>query len=597
LWGFVFWASTHPASAFPRKLRLVERGRSNYRIVVADEASPSVRYTAEELQRFLFETSGASLPIVSDRGPLTRYEIVVGDNAHLREAGVAVDVAALGQEGYYLKTVGQRLFIVGSEKRGALYGVYGLLEDHLGCRWFTPDESRIPRHRTLDLSPLDERCIPPLEFREVFTYDCFDADWCARNRVNSHASRLDERHGDKMRISELAHTFNLLVSPKKHFASHAEYFSLVHGKRLRERTQLCCTNEDVIRLCIQATLARMRAHPELHVFSVSQNDCFNYCQCAACQALARCEGSQMAPVLALVNRVAEAVEKEFPQNTVETLAYQWTRKPPRTLRPRKNVIVTLCSIECCFSHSLESCDSAENAAFRTDLEDWSKTGARLWVWDYATDFAHDLLPFPNQHVRRDNIRYYLAHGVRGIFEQDTYNTPNSELAALGGYLTARFLWNPDYNEKLAFREFLYAYYGRAAQAVREYIALMERPAREKDLHVHIFDKPDRPQVADDLLLRANGLWREAERRVEADPVRLRRVRISRLSVDYAIVERTRMELAGHLPLNEDLKALALERYQPFLKTLKESGITRLHEWRILDFDQYSREVINGLGVK
>ena len=42
------------------------------------------------------------------------------------------------------------------------------------------------------------------------------------------------------------------------------------------------------------------------------------------------EDSQMGPVLQLVNHVAEAVEKEFPDKIVETLAYQWTRKPPKT---------------------------------------------------------------------------------------------------------------------------------------------------------------------------------------------------------------------------------------------------------------------------
>ena len=70
----------------------------------------------------------------------------------------------------------------------------------------------------------------------------------------------------------------------------------------------------------------MQAQPEAFVFSVSQNDWDNYCECDKCQALAKPEDSQMAPVLQLVNRVAEAVEKEFPDKAVETLAYQWTRQ-------------------------------------------------------------------------------------------------------------------------------------------------------------------------------------------------------------------------------------------------------------------------------
>ena len=60
------------------------------------------------------------------------------------------------------------------------------------------------------------------------------------------------------------------------------------------------------------------ANPDCTVFSVSQNDCFNQCECPKCQEVAKQEDSQMGPVLQLVNRVAEAVEKEFPDKIVET---------------------------------------------------------------------------------------------------------------------------------------------------------------------------------------------------------------------------------------------------------------------------------------
>jgi hypothetical protein len=39
----------------------------------------------------------------------------------------------------------------------------------------------------------------------------------------------------------------------------------------------------------------------------------------------------------MLNKVAEAVEKEFPDVLVESLAYQYTRKPPKTIKPRDNV--------------------------------------------------------------------------------------------------------------------------------------------------------------------------------------------------------------------------------------------------------------------
>ncbi len=587
-----------PAPARADDLVLADGGQSAYRIIVADDASPATRHGAEELQMFLQRISGAKLPIVSDREPLGAAEIILGDNAHLRQLGVQIDFQELGHEGYVLRVVGQHVVIAGGALRGNMYGVYGLLEDHLGCRWFAPDVSRIPQTQRLVLGPIDQKQIPVLEYREPFTFDCFDGDWCARNRVNSSSGRLEQKHGGKITFGPgfFCHTFAGLVPPDKYFKEHPEYFSLVGGKRQDGYAQLCCTNEDVVRLCIEGIRQGMRAHPAAFVFSVSQNDVDKHCECDRCQALAKQEDSQMAPVLALVNRVAEAVEKEFPDKAVETLAYQWTRRPPKSLRPRPNVIIRLCSIECCFAHPLDQCDSPANRAFCQDLEGWAKISDRLWIWDYVTDFSHYLVPFPNQRVRDDNIRLFVRNHVRGIFEQDTYNSPHSELAPLGGYLTAKYLWNPDYDEATALGEFLAAYYGPAAKPVRSYLDLLHNHVEMNNIHVVIWAPPTSPHLTDELLVEANRLWQEAEQLTAGDVAVLRRVQIGRMSVDYAIVERARAATGKKDATPSPLHALAVERFKPFTEMLGASGLTNLHEWQRLDLPDYRAKLGAALGV-
>ena len=577
------------------ELTLAEDGRSAYRIVVAEDASPSTRHGAEELQMFLQDITGAELPIVSDAEPATGPEIVVGDGDRLRNLKLAVDFDALGHEGYLIRTVGQHLVIAGGALRGNMYGVYGFLEDHLNCRWFAPGVSRIPKHKRLAIGTIDDKQIPPLEYREPFTYDCFDGAWCARNRMNSSSGRLEAKHGGKVEFGGgyFVHTFNRLVPPDEYFDDHPEYFSLVKGKRLKDRSQLCCTNQDVIRLCTEGILAAMRSQPDAFVFSVSQNDWHNYCECETCQTMAKREDSQIAPVLHLVNQVAEAAQKEFPEKAVETLAYQWTRRPPKLMRPRPNVIIRLCSIECCFSHPLDSCDSPANRAFRDDMQGWAKVSKRLWVWDYVTDFRHYLLPFPNQRVRNDNIRFFVANNVRGIFEQDTYNTPHSELAALGGYLTAKFLWNPDYDEDLAIDEFLVGYYAQAARPIRGYVDLLHDRVERENIHVNIWVPPTHAHLTDDLLVEADRLWEEAEKRVAYDPEVLRRVKLSRMSVDYAVLERARARAAGGGD-EKLLQALAARRFEPFMKTLQSSDLTRIMEWQTIDKSQFGKALATAL---
>ncbi len=585
------------SQAWSDELVLAENGQSAYRIVVADGASPSIQHGAEELQAFLGQMTGAKLPIVSDQQPQGPKEIILGDNAHLRKLGVTVDFAALGKEGYVIRTVGDHLVIAGGPVRGAMYGVYGFLEDHLGCRWFAPGVSRIPKSARLAIGPIDDRQVPALESREPYLADCArDPDWNARNRMNSNSAPLDERHGGKVKFGDgfFVHTFSRLVPPEKYFKQHPEYFSLVNGKRQDGYAQLCCTNPDVIRICTEEILKAMRAQPQATVFSVSQNDCDSHCQCPRCQELTTREGTPMAPVLQLVNHVAEAVEKEFPDKIVETLAYQWTRHPPKTMHPRPNVVVRLCSIECCFSHPLATCTSERNRAFREDIESWAKVAPRLWVWDYTTDFAQFLLPFPNHLVIGPNIRFFVAHNVKGIFEEDTNTTLESELWALDGYLMAKCLWNPNCDPDRAIKEFLEGYYGKAAAPIRAYLDLLANHVNTKHFHVGIYTNPDAAFLTEELLTKANDLWQQAEDLTAGESEALRRVKLSRMSPDYAIVERARLQAQQKLPASAAFQALAAARFKPFIETLKSSAVSGLSEGGSLDKEAYAQDLAKAL---
>lgn len=587
-------------------LVLAENGKSSYQIVLADNASPSTKHGAEELQMFLEQISGAKLPMISDQQPQRSKEIILGDNAHLRKLGVTIDFAALGKEGYVIRTVGEHLVIAGGQLRGNMYGVYGFLEDHLGCRWFAPGVSRIPKSTRLTIGPIDDRQIPVLEYREPYVFECLDGDWCARNRMNSNAGRLEEKRGGKVKFGEgfFVHTFARLVPPDQYFKAHPEYFAMVKGQRQKEQdglpAQLCCTNPDVIRICTEVILAAMRTQPEATVFSVSQNDGGdgNYCECPNCQALARQEDSQIAPVLQLVNRVAEAVEKEFPDKIVETLAYNWTCRPPKQMRPRANVVIRLCP-KVCVVHPLATCNSARNQAFRADMEAWAKVATRLWIWDYTTDFAHYLLPFPNQPVLGPNIRFFVAHNVKGIFEEDACNSgADSELATLGGYIMAKCLWNPTYDADLAMREFLEGYYGKAAEPIRAYLDMLHDCTERNNIHVHCFSADvNQPYLTDELLTKANELWQQAEGLVIGEPEVLHRVRLSRMSVDYAILERARLQSQKKLPGNAQFLRLAGARFKPFSAVIQGSALTHLGEGIPTDKKTYCGNLAKELGLK
>ena len=176
------------------------------------------------------------------------------------------------------------------------------------------------------------------------------------------------------------HTFTKLLPPDIYFDEHPEYYAEIGGRRQREKTQLCLSNPDVLELVKARVLEELRAQPESRLFSVSQDDNYNGCTCEKCRAFDEAEGSMAGSMIRFVNRVAEAVEPEFPNVVIDTLAYQYTRKPPKHIRPRHNVSVRLCSIECCFVHPLRTCRTDDPDApnielsqpFAEDLIGWGK---------------------------------------------------------------------------------------------------------------------------------------------------------------------------------------------------------------------------------
>ena len=178
----------------------MNKGASNWNIV-ADESGPN-RHGAEELQRFLFESSGAKLPIT------TRF------NGKVKSFLIFTD-SRLTEEEFTVKTTPYGIEIRGGGKRGALYGCYGFLETILGFRWFTKSISRIPKYPSIVTGSFSLHDKPAFEYREPYFTEALDKDWDLRNRVNGSSMPLDESVGGKIQYGRFVHTFAELVPPEK----------------------------------------------------------------------------------------------------------------------------------------------------------------------------------------------------------------------------------------------------------------------------------------------------------------------------------------------------------------------------------------------
>jgi len=506
-------------------------GADTHAIVLPAEPSPAEQHAAAELAAHLEMMSGLSLPVVGEAELGGRLPLIIGRGALLAKYGLAVDYERLGREGIHLESSQGALALAGSQTNGVLYAVYTFLENYLGCRWFAQDCIRIPRQGDYELNNIRQVFVPELELRGNTYPGSRLTEFAVRNKFNGDQVHIPSpAWGEKVSYAGFVHTFESLVPPAKYAAAHPEYYSLLDGQRVAEDSQLCLTNPDVLRIAIESVRERLRRRPDVRIVSVSQNDNQRYCRCETCMALAEQEGGQIGPLLHFVNAVANAIADEFPDISVDTLAYQYTRKPPKHVRPAPNVIIRLCSIECCFLHPLETCP--KNASFAEDIKGWSAICRRLHIWDYTVNYTNILLPFPNFEVLQPNIDFFIRHGVVGIFEESTSATGN-HLEHLRTYVMAKCLWDRRQDPQTLIREFTDAYYGAAAPFIRDYLSLLHRVVcHERDIHIGCFAAPGRYLNDPELIRDSLRLFDQAEAAVAGDETLSRRVENARLGLMY-----------------------------------------------------------------
>lgn len=493
-------------------------------IVLGPGATAEDRHAAKELRQYLSEITGANLAVreVEEAPP---NSIVVGSGPLSRKLLPKVSWTTLLPEQTLVRSAGDSLVVAGGAPRGTLYAAYRLLQKECGVRWWAPWATTVPKNPDLRFRDLDWSETPAFEYRDPYWFHAFDADWAARNFNNGFNAQLDDARGGKTLYEGFVHTYSGLVPPDPYFKTHLEWFSEINGYRTATNSQLCTTNPELRAFVLEQVRKRLRDNPKATIISVSQNDCFNPCTCAVCSALTAREGSQAALVLDLANYVADGIRDEFPKVAVDTLAYQWSRHPTRTMRPRPNVIVRLCSIECNFAEPLYA---PSNKAFADHIRGWSKLTQRLYIWDYCTNFAHYLQPQPDYFSLGRSIQWFAGSGVKGVFEEGAYQSTGADMAEMKAWVTAQLLWNPKQDGDKLIDEFLAGYYGAAADPIKQYLVLMAGEAKET--HVSFALDSNAPFLRYEVMSKAIRLWREARRLAErSGPEYVARVDVSALS--------------------------------------------------------------------
>ena len=517
-------------------VKLIENGIFCGKIIVSPTASEAERYAARELRYYL--------------NLMTGNKVAAWKKDEIVEDALVVMGSALPMYGEERKTYGDdelhwytkngKLFFDGG-CRGLLYSVYDFLETY-GCRFFAPRCEKVPTYMELIVPETDRTDSPAFEYREFYYDDCrHNPVMNAKYRTNGNYD-VPEMYGGSMRYGIFVHSEAKLIPYAEYHEEHPDWFAMIDGSReLGDRQpgkwQLCLSNPEVLPKLIEETRKVLLANPGVRLMSVSQNDFGRGCECDACRAISEEEGSPAGLMLRIVNAVAEALEPEFPDVIFDTLAYTYTRPAPKITKPRHNVCVRLCSIECCFSHPIEErCPIEWECAqsFADDLHDWSKICDRMYIWDYNTCFHHLPKPQPNWWALQPNVQLFAKNGTKGLFAQaNASKNGGCDMEELRAYLLTKLMWDPYCDLEKHRREFTDFFYGAAGPYILEYIDTMCKKCKDDNIHVECYGKPDQEYLSPDMLEIYNAILDKAEAAVRDDTIRRMRVDKVRLGLRYS----------------------------------------------------------------
>lgn len=503
-------AAKSDASA-PRPLPLVEDGTSAYGIVLADGAAEPEQFAARELSRYLFEMSGARLPVGSQ--PRGDRSVLVG--AAL-PAAVRRELDGQPEDAFLIRTDGRRLLLAGANPRATLYAVYAFLES-LGIGFPRPGQSyllaqveppgpqeeTVPRRRTVLVPPTDRLEKPSFRYRALVLFPLVkdralrEIDWMAKNRFNwvHLITNTDLAEWDRQRVREvllpqlrkrglhvqgIGHSFFAFLPPEKYAAAHPEYFAEVNGKRQTQdgRGGLCVSNPEVAEVMAANMDRFLRANSEIEVIDLWTNDSNVWCECPRCRAMQGLPADSRGPYatttrsyLRFVNRVAGLLAPKHPKVRVNALAYALNSRPDAETRPADNVLVGLAPWARIAYAGFDDYyvpitqPGPVNRLVHPALLGWLKQARDFYLYDY---YANRFEFFPIVDTLRKDYAYYHRLGMDQV-SSETFLWPEFNLWAYG-----RLAWDHTTSLPTLIGDFCPIAYRSAAGPMAEFHLSLER---------------------------------------------------------------------------------------------------------------------------
>ena len=586
----------------PTGENIIENNGTDYKILIADDATSWARLAATELQLFLEESTGVAVPVVSDSqaGTGGKY-ISLGKTQLAAQNKVSATYATLGQQGFGIKTVDDDLYIYGADTmndRGVLYGVYGYLENELNFDYFYTDVYTLDKKDTLALNEYDAIDVPDIQARvSSWTYQSDSPEIMNRMRMMDYYDAIVPVNQTFYHNCMEYFPVEVYNDSSKTDTYHPEFYAT-------SGLQLCYTargDNDSLKLMKQIVVDTMwnafnlESYKDYLTIVFALTDFDAPCTCTACQAMTEEYGALSSTVVAFCNDVAVELEKKFEEANdprvddfrIKFYAYfHLFNAPVKTDGNGKPVVAEEMKLN---DHVIpffaplhynytDYFDCADNANATQQIDRWLLLTDEFNFWGYDLYNQAYMCPF-NSFSSLQYLYQYLAEKGCGLLlmqGQPGQAGASTGFALLKAYLQSKLGWNVNADVPALTEKFFNAMYGQESAEMkkiynelllllkhqREELGLEYDPTRSNPKQVQYWPK----NLLKDWMERMTAIEERLEQR--GDSRSAKNVRIELASPVYLLVE-----LYGH-EIHSDV---VLQYKQKFVDIVREVGMTHDHE--------------------
>ena len=489
---------------------LYRGGVSGYTVVIRDDANMYEELAASELSLNLAKSTGSSISVAKESETKATTRVISLGHTELwdKQVGLTLSSDDIVDSGYYIKTVGNNVFISCPDyttSSGVLYGVYDFLQDAINYEFYAADEIYVEEMKDIPLYDYTGYIVnPSFQMRSLVHAEMRD-DTLSNMRYrmvypsegygfvnwgHGQTSRYVKR-GDKCTCGE-----DGCDGSMTYYQHHPDWFST-------QNSQLCYTGGELLeKVVAQRFIDYFLQYPDATYFMFGQEDVVGHCECDRCkEAMVEYGANQGGLQVAMMNNVIEIanawLEKNQPGREVFYViyAYYGTRTAPvkkdangevvpysDRVVPHDDLYIFYTPIETNYAYQLES---GINADVYEDLKNWGKIAdGQMLMYLYDINFHAYLINFHNFTTVQGMYEECAELGVSCITSQSagTYVTGFREMRS---YVESWLMWDLSLNYEDLVVKFMNAYYKDAADYMYEFYKII----RDRYTYYHALINP------------------------------------------------------------------------------------------------------------